>query len=278
MSTAEAPVAVCCFCHASSLPADPSVRLVPVSLRYRAFAHGPCLSAHRALPCSWCTAAPWSVGAKVLASVPWEGNQQNFPAEVIAVETVEPPNMAAKASKAFARDSAVTSASSDGKGSSLTPEEGSAKEETEVFLTLSFANSAKLADVAASYPDMASLQAPLPVVKGNAAATAQVQGIALYERGLAYAFGLSGGLPHENNRDRNKAVELWKAAAARGHPIASMCVRVPKACVAPQCLFHQSPHVEAWWRLLPDTVIRDALDVRPEEVRSRFRHAFTEWV
>jgi len=277
----EAPDAVCCFCQATALPADPSVRLVPVSLRYRAFAHGPCLRAHRALPCTWCVAAPWSVGAKVVATVPWEGSQQEFPAEVIAIETVEPSGKAATANSTGSSGSAVTSSiSGDGKSSALTAAEDGTREAGEVFVTLSFANSAKLADVAKAYPDSASLQAPLPVVKGNAAATAQVQGIALYERGLAHAFGLSdgGGVPSGNSRDRNKAVELWKAAAAKGHPVASVCVRVPKACVAPQCLFHQSPHVAAWWRLLPDTVLRDALDARPEEVHHYCPHIHSHYM
>jgi len=76
------PTIVCCLCGDRTLAADASVRLLPVSLRHRAFAHAPCIAAYCARPCVWC-AEPRGPGEPVLArGLEWEGVARDFTAEV----------------------------------------------------------------------------------------------------------------------------------------------------------------------------------------------------
>jgi len=236
-SSLATPLVTCIFCEKRQLEEDPATRLVPLSLRHRAFAHGPCTRKYCQRECEWCVVAPVAIGQRVLGvGLLWQGRPHTFPAEVVGEDAG-----AGTCTLCFADAAELQRVGSN-------PDWQSLAQRAEAQSNLQPRRAAAgrgPAGAAATQP------AALPV-----------DAAALYDYGLLLAFGLCG-LP----RDRPKAVELWRLAADLGHPSAVLGIAVPRIThVRGLCAFHGSPEVKAWWRLLPPRILVSSLDVRPEEV------------
>lgn len=242
---------LCAFCEKSSLDEDSSIRLVPLSLRHRAFAHGPCTRKYCQLPCEWCAMAPVDVGQRVVGTrLLWQGQYQDFPAEVVGKDAAS-----GTMTLCFADVAELERVSSN-------PDWQNLIRCSEDIQTKSRPSTKSSSAGAAGASASSRGAAGAGATRAGAAGSVQKlvdPAATLYDHGLMLAYGLKG-LPV----DKPKAVMLWRLASEKGHPSASLGVAVPACQVQAVCAFHCSPEVKDWWRILPPRFLVSSLDVRPE--------------